>query len=72
MRQPLRRGTALIRAMTDAFHPALAADNDERPVVLEVNGLSKILGSNIVLRDFALWLHMTVSHNVMEAPVRVL
>jgi polar amino acid transport system ATP-binding protein len=38
-------------------HRVLSADHDEREVVLEVSGLSKSFGGNMVLRDISLKVH---------------
>jgi polar amino acid transport system ATP-binding protein len=49
------RGALLMRTAADNEAPATAAD--ERPVVLEVSGLSKSFGAHTVLRDVSLKVH---------------
>lgn len=46
-----------MRAPAETTRAAPSADEDERPVVLEVNGLTKRFGANTVLRDISLKVH---------------
>jgi polar amino acid transport system ATP-binding protein len=46
-----------MQGIAEHVHSALSADANERPVVLEVVGLSKNFGSNTVLSDISLRVH---------------
>jgi polar amino acid transport system ATP-binding protein len=56
-RHAVGRGAPLMKTVADSVSEAPATAADERPVVLEVSGLSKSFGAHTVLRDVSLKIH---------------
>src|ERR1700733_9545641 len=56
-RDVVGRGEPLMNTAADSISEAPATTADDRPVVLEVDGLSKNFGAHTVLRDVSLRIH---------------